>query len=159
MSEAKTASPLESAVHSIAWMHQLGGEPPPTDHPLVKSILSSAQRLLTHHTSNKEPITVSQLVQLVACKADAMASLYNIRLVVICLIAIAAFLRLDELAKLVRSDVEIKSDMFKFFIEPSKTDQYSFISQSNLSCSFNEPIFRKGEASPSQPSFLSITEN
>ena len=27
MAEAKTASPLESAVHSIAWFHQLGGEP------------------------------------------------------------------------------------------------------------------------------------
>ena len=26
MTEAKTASPLESAVHSIAWFHQLGGE-------------------------------------------------------------------------------------------------------------------------------------
>ena len=29
MTEAKTASPLESAVHSIAWFHQLGGEPSP----------------------------------------------------------------------------------------------------------------------------------
>ena len=35
MTEAKTVSPLESAVHSIAWMDQLGGEPSPTDHPLV----------------------------------------------------------------------------------------------------------------------------
>ena len=33
MSEAKTASPLESAVHSIAWIHQLGGEPSSTEHP------------------------------------------------------------------------------------------------------------------------------
>ena len=84
MSEAKTASPIESAVHSIAWMHQLGGERSPTDHPLVKSFLSGAQRLLAHRTSKKEPITVSQLKQLVACKADAMASLYYIRSVVIC---------------------------------------------------------------------------
>ena len=68
-------------------MHQLGGEPSPTDHLLVKSILSSAQRLLAHRTSKKEPITVSQLEQLVACKADVMTSLYKIRSVVICLIA------------------------------------------------------------------------
>lgn len=53
-----------------------------------------------------------------------MASLYNIRSVVICLIPFAVFLRFDELAKLVRSDVEIKSDMLKLFIESSKTDQY-----------------------------------
>ena len=30
----------------------------------------------------------------------------------------------DELAKLVRSDVEIKGDMLLLFIESSKTDQY-----------------------------------
>ena len=124
MTEAKTASPLESAVHSIAWIHQLGGEPSPTEHPLVKSILAGAQRLLAHHTTKKEPITVSQLGQLVTCKADAMASLYNIRSVVICLLAFAAFLLFDDLAKLVRSDVEIKRDVLQLFIVSSKTVQY-----------------------------------
>ena len=124
MTEARTASPLESAVHSIAWFHQLGCEPSPSDHPLVKSILAGAQRLLAHQTTKKEPITVSQLEQLVACKADSMASLYNIRSVIICLLAFAAFLRFDELAKLVRFDVKIENDMLKLFIQSSKTDQY-----------------------------------
>ena len=71
----------------------------------------------------KEPITVSQLEQLVASKADSMASLYNIRSV-ICLLAFAAFLRLVDLAKLVRSDVKIENDMLKLFIQSSKPDQY-----------------------------------
>ena len=53
-----------------------------------------------------------------------MASLYNIRSVVICLLAFAAFLRFDELFKLVRSDVKIENDMLKSFIPSSKTDQY-----------------------------------
>ena len=53
-----------------------------------------------------------------------MTSLYNIRPVVICLIAFAAFLRFDDLVKFVRSEVEIKSDMLKLFNESSKTDQY-----------------------------------
>ena len=53
-----------------------------------------------------------------------MASLYNIRSVVICLLAFAAFLRFDELAKLVRSDVKIENDMLKLFIQSSKPDQY-----------------------------------
>ena len=123
MTEAKTASPLESAVHSIAWFHRLGGETSPSDHPLVKSTLAGAQRLLAHQTTKKEPITVSQLEQLVASKADSMASLYNIRSVVICLLAFAAFLRFDELAKLVRSDVKIENEMLKLFIHSSKTDQ------------------------------------
>ena len=90
MTEAKTASPLESAVHSITWFHQLGGEPSPSDHPLVKS----TQSFLARQTLKKEPITVSQLE------------------------------RVDELAKLVRSDVKIEDDSLKLFIQSSKTDQY-----------------------------------
>ena len=69
-------------------------------------------------------ITVSQLEQLVACKADSMASLYNIRSVVIWLLPFAAFLRFDELAKLVRSDVKIENDILKLFIQSSKSDHY-----------------------------------
>ena len=124
MIDAKSASPLESVVHSIAWMHQLGGEPSPSDHPLVKNVLAGAQRMLAHRTSKKEPITISQLELLVASKADPMASLYNIRSVVICILAFAAFLRFDELAKLNRSDVVIECTYLKLFIESSKTDQY-----------------------------------
>ena len=83
---------------------------------LVKSTLAGAQRLLVHQTTKKEPFTVSQLEQLVASKADSMASLYNIRSVVICLLAFAAFLRFVELVKLVRSDVKIENDMLRLFI-------------------------------------------
>ena len=116
MTEAKTASQLESAVHSIAWFHLLGGEPSHSDHLLVKSTLAGADRLLAHQTTKKEPITVSQLEQLVASKADSMASLYNIRSVVICLPAFAAFLSLLGLFD------PIENGMLKLFIQSSKTD-------------------------------------
>ena len=125
MTEAKTASPLESAVHSIAWFHQLGGEPSPSDHSLVKSILRCAAFA---SPSNQEGAYHSLSVRAVpvACKADSMAPFYNIPSVVICLLAFAAFLRFDELSvsKLVRSDVKIENDMLKFFSQSSKTDQY-----------------------------------
>ena len=120
MSEVTTASPLESAVHSISWFHQLGDEPSP-DHRLVKSTLAGAQRFLARQTIKEEPITVFQLERLVASKAHSMASLYNIRSVVICSLPFAAFLRFDELAKLVRSDVKIEDVMLKLFIQSSKT--------------------------------------
>ena len=48
-----------------------------------------------------------------------MYTLFNIRSVLICLLAFAAFLRFDKLAELVRSDVEVDSE--KLFIEYSKT--------------------------------------
>ena len=86
----------------------------------MKSILAGAQRLLAHQRSKNEPITVSQLQQLVACKADSMASLYNIRSVVICWLAFAAFLRFDELFKLVRSDVKIENDMLQVIYSKKK---------------------------------------
>lgn len=53
-----------------------------------------------------------------------MASLHNTRSVLICSLAFTAFLIFNELAKLVRSDVEIEDDMLKLFIQSGETDQY-----------------------------------
>ena len=80
----------------------------------MKGILTGAQCSLAHHTSKKEPIAVFQLEQLVGYKEDSMVSLYNTRSVVICLLAFAAFLRFDELAKVVRSDVKIENDILNY---------------------------------------------
>ena len=102
----------------------LGNDLLQSTRPLVRDVLAGAQRLLAHHTSKKEPISVAQLEQLVNCKALSMASLYDIRSVLISLLAFAAFLRFDELAKLVRSDVELDSEKLQLFIESSKTDKY-----------------------------------
>ena len=54
---------------------------------------------------------IIQLEQLVARKADSMASLYKNFFVVIYLLAFAAFLRFDELANLLRSDVKIDNEV------------------------------------------------
>ena len=77
MSSAKTASPLESAVNSLAWIHHIAGEQSPTDHPLVKAVLAGAQRLLAHQKSKREPIAVIQLEQLVTCEAGPSALRYT----------------------------------------------------------------------------------
>lgn len=76
MSDAKTDSPIKSAVHSIAWIHHLAGRPSPSEpRPLVKDVLVGAQRRLAHLTSEKEPVTVSQLEQLVNPKVLSTAPL------------------------------------------------------------------------------------
>lgn len=85
---------------------------------------AGALRLLAHHTSKKEPITVARLDQLVNSKALSMASLYDIRSVLIYLLSFAAFLWFDELTRSVRSDVELDSEKFQLFIESGKTDKY-----------------------------------
>jgi len=61
ITDAKTASPIESAVHGITWVHHLVGERSPLAQLLVKDVLAGAQRPLADHTSKKEPIKVSQL--------------------------------------------------------------------------------------------------
>ena len=90
----------------------------------MKDVPADAQRLLAHQTSKKEPITVARLDQLVNSMVLSMAFLYDIRSVLIFLLSFAAFLRFDELAKLVRSDVELNSEKFQLFIESSKTYKY-----------------------------------
>ena len=104
----------------------MGGKQSLSEHPLVKSILAVAQCLLAY-SNIQEGAYHSLSVRTVSClqgPLDSMASLYNIRSVVICLLAFAAFLRFDKLAKLVRFDVKIESDMLKLFIQSSKTDQF-----------------------------------
>lgn len=79
---------------------------------------------LAHNTS-KEPITVAKLEpELVNSRALSMVSLYDICPVLICLLAFAVFLKFDELARLVRSDVELDSEKLHLFIESRKTDKY-----------------------------------
>ena len=53
-----------------------------------------------------------------------MACLYDIRSVLIGLLVFAAFLKFDELAKLVRSGVELHSEKLQLFIASSNTDKY-----------------------------------
>ena len=53
-----------------------------------------------------------------------MASLYDIRSVLIYLLSFATFLWFDELTRSVRSDVELDSEKFELLIESSKTDKY-----------------------------------
>ena len=58
MADAKTVSPIESAIHGIALVHHLAGEQSPSEHVLVKDILAGTPRLLSLHTSKKDPITI-----------------------------------------------------------------------------------------------------
>ena len=83
----------------------------------MKHVLAGAKRLLAHKTTKKEPITPEILASLVA---GDTAELDDIRIVTICLVGFAGFLRFSELSE---SDIHIFSDHMELFIESSKTDQ------------------------------------
>ena len=87
-------------------------------------MLAGAKRILAHRTQKKEPITPAILEQLVSKFASKEAPLSDIRIVTICLIGFAGFLRFNEIANLKESDVQVFDDNMELFIESSKTDQY-----------------------------------
>ena len=56
---AKTISPIECAVYSIAWAHNMAGVPPPTQNPLVTTTLDECECKTVGETDSppyKKPI-------------------------------------------------------------------------------------------------------
>ena len=64
MKTAKTSTPMEEAVNSLSWAHNVAVVEDPTDHSLVKQVLTGAKRVVVHKTTKKEPITVDILKKL-----------------------------------------------------------------------------------------------
>ena len=122
--KSSTSAPVEEASNAISWAHQLAVVDDPTQHDLVKQVLAGARRILAHKTTKKEPITPEILERLVDEFAQQNAELDDIRIVTICLVGFAGFLRYSELEALKESDLQIFPDHMEIFIESSKTDQY-----------------------------------
>ena len=122
--KSSTSAPVEEASNAISWAHQVAVLEDPTQDQLVKQVAAGAKRILAHKTNKKEPITPEILAKLVDKFAEESADLDDIRIVAICLIGFAGFLRFNELSALKESDLQIYSDHMEIFIEASKTDQY-----------------------------------
>ena len=122
--KSATSAPVVEASNALSWAHQLACVEDPTQCLLVKQVLEGAKRILAHRTQKKEPITPAILEQLVSKFAGKEASLSDVRIVTICLIGFAGFLRFNEIANLKESDVRVFDEHMELFIESSKTDQY-----------------------------------
>ena len=116
-------SAVETAVNCIAWAHEMAGYPPISGVPIVAATLKGLQRLLAKPTTKKEPITPVMLQAIVSSLAKP-PSLSEVRLAAVALLAYAAFLRYEELAKLRCCDVNFYPDCLTVCITSSKTDQY-----------------------------------
>jgi len=71
----------------------------------------------------KEPMTVNILNTMYDNKFDKN-NLMNMRIINICLLSYAGFLRSSEVLHLVRSDIQIFHTQMTLFIQYSKTDVY-----------------------------------
>ena len=122
--KSSTSAPVKEAVNALSWAHQVAFVDDPTCCNIVKETVAGAKRLLAHRTQKKEPITPEILKNLVERFAPREASLSSIRVVTICLIGFAGFLRFNEIASLKETDVHLFLDHVELFIESSKTNQY-----------------------------------
>jgi hypothetical protein len=76
----------------------------PTQDQFVKQAVAGAKRILAHKTNKKEPITLEMLVDRFA---EESTDLDDIRIVAVCLIGFAGFLKFNELSALKESDLQI----------------------------------------------------
>ena len=121
---ARTAAPVNLAFYAISWAHKLAGLEDPTNHTLPKMVREAVPRTLAFYSNKKDPVTVEMISKLVHKYGTYHASLADVRLVAMILLAFAAFLRYQELANLRFSDVVFEPGYIKIFVEQSKTDKY-----------------------------------
>ena len=116
-------SAIQEAVNAIGWVNQLSGREPVAQSPLVRAMVAGLKRSLVKPKTKKEPVTVDMLSALVH-SMGVPPSLSELRLAASCLLAFAAFLRYDELAKLRCCDITFSQTGMRVHILSSKTDQY-----------------------------------
>ena len=114
---------VEEAVHALSWLHGLAGLQPLGGLPLVQTTLEGLKRTLARPKVRKEPITADMLKAMVEA-AGPVPSLTEIRLLAVCLLAFAGFMRCDELVKLKCDDITFNSESMVVRVQSYKTDQY-----------------------------------
>ena len=102
-------APVQTALYSIRWAHDLAGFQSPTSHTLPQKVLESARRRLEHKKSKKSPMTSVILLKLFQ---SLDGSLVDTRFMAMAHLSYAGFLRRLK-------DVFSHSTYFELFIESS----------------------------------------
>ena len=136
---SKSHAPVSNAYYSISWAHKQAFVNDPTSHDIVKRIKESALRVLGTGNNVKCPISTDSLILLSKKFSCKNASLKDLRINCICLLAFAGFLRYDEFSKVICSDVKFFDTHMAIFVEQSKTDVYRdgvqvYISRTDTLC-------------------------
>ncbi len=99
-------SVVQTAFYSLRHAHCNVGVVSPTESTLVRNVLEAAKRRLAKPVVKKDPITIHILesTRMYDSKIES-GSLYDLRIVTMCLLAYAGFLRSAELLHICRSDI------------------------------------------------------
>ena len=122
--EGLSVSVVESAAYSIRWGHPLAGMDPPTDHPLVKSVVEGARRKLARPVQPKQPLSHDVIAEITQSLNLDSASLADIRFLFILLVGYAGLFRISEILNIRVNDVSISTDFMQIDLIKRKNDQY-----------------------------------
>ena len=87
-----------SVAAAVSWAHSLAGIPSPTSNSMVKTALQGFKRLRSTPTVRKEPITSDTLIKIFGSHGHSNADLADLRVLFICFVSYAGFLRFDDLS-------------------------------------------------------------
>ena len=110
-------------MHALSWLHRLARLQPLGGLPSDKATLEGLRRILAKPKVRKETVTAEMLKAMVEA-AGAAPSLTEVRLLAMCLVAFAGFMRCDELIRLECEDITFNAESMVIRIVSSKTDQY-----------------------------------
>ena len=144
-------SPIESAIYGIRWAHPMSGVPSPTEHIMVQQVVESCKRLLGKPVVGKESLNVDILVKVVEKFNSSFASLSNLRICFIFVLAFAGLMRCNEIIQVQRKHVHVFPDHMTIFCPRRKNDQHSrghtiyFARSGKISCpvSITEKLLSK----------------
>ena len=115
---------IDEVYYGIKWVHVISGYKNPCNSPIVINILEAAKRLLSVPVKKKEPVTPEIMQSLFQRFGGSDATHSDLRLLTLCTLGYAGFLRFSELATLRRCDFVFDTSYMCVFIERSKTDIY-----------------------------------
>ena len=113
---------LNSVLYSISWIHGIAGLEDPCKADIVVKMKEGAKRILSRPCTQKEPLTIENLVKIVSVYGQDKDNLPNLRFVTMCVVGFYGFFRFDELFNLKRSNINFSENYIEVNVERSKTD-------------------------------------
>lgn len=120
-----SSAKIEEAVSAISWAHNLAGYPNPCHSSLVTQVKEGVLRECRKPVTKKEPISPFHLFLLAEKYGNENSCLTDLRIITICLLGYAGFLRFSEIVNIRRSDISFQDQHVSIFIQKSKTDKYN----------------------------------
>ena len=124
LNTATNIAPIHAAVYGIHWAHQAAGVSSPTDHEFVKATVEGCRRLLAKPIRPKDPLPVTVFPNLVASLGGPEATLDQLRLLVLCLVGYAGFMRISELLQVKIKQITFHDSHMSIEVPKRKNDQY-----------------------------------